>query len=210
MSISTETIAAPPQSLTILHLGCGRKKTLEAMGIHNLRLQDGSEYGGEVKLLNLDMLPHVKPDVLCEIGKDRIGLPSNSVDVVWAMHVLEHIGRQGEIAEWFKAWSELYRVLKPGGIVKFECPYFSSTWAWADPTHTRAISEMTFLYLNQDAYAAPNTAMPDYRPDFDFVTLNIEITPDHTNEEIRKREAVSFIRGTLQARKPLNPYWERA
>lgn len=201
--------SSPPQTLTILHLGCGRKKTLEAMGLRNLRNVDGTPFTAPVRLINLDMLPQVQPDILCELGKDRIDLPDDSVDVVMAMHVLEHVGTQGEIGPWFQMWSELYRVLKPGGFVKFECPYHSSVWAWADPTHTRAISEMTFLYLNQEAYASPGTAMPDYRPTFDFFTPEeLEIIPDHTNEAIRAREKVSFIRGRLEARKPLKPYWE--
>ena len=196
--------------LTILHLGCGRKRTLDAIGLTALKTQDGQPYLGAVNLINLDMLPQVHPDVLCELGKDRIDLPDDSVDVVLALHVLEHVGYQGEIGPWFQMWSELYRVLRPGGFVKFECPYYSSMWAWADPTHTRAISEMTFLYLNQDAYAEPGTAMPDYRPNFDFVVPEpLEIIPDHTNANVRERESVSFIRGRVQARKPLRPYWER-
>jgi SAM-dependent methyltransferase len=196
--------------MTILQLGSGRKKTLASLGFR-MTAPDGTPYDdlSQVKLLNLDMLPQTEPDVLCELGKDPISLPDDSVDLVIALHVLEHIGYQGEIGPWFYFWQELYRVLKPNGIVTFECPYYSSLWAWADPTHTRAISEMTFLYLNQDAYSAPHTAMPDYRPEFDFVQAEaLSIIPDHTNANVREREAVSFIKGRLVARKPLVRYWE--
>ena len=198
--------------MTILQLGSGRKKTPESLGFYLFDPATGERYDdtSEVNWINLDMLPQTEPDLICELGVDPIALPDDSVDLVLAMHVLEHIGRQGEIGPWFYFWQELYRVMKPNGVLTFECPYFSSTWAWADPTHTRAISEMSFLYLNQDAYAAPGTAMPDYRPAFDFIQAEpLSIIPDHTNPDVRAREPVSFIKGRLLARKPLRPYWER-
>lgn len=189
---------------TVLHLGCGRKKTLKALGVTMTR-EDGGPLN--VKLINLDRLADVEPDILCELATDRIDLPDDSVDAVLAMHVLEHIGVQGEIDGWFHFWSELYRVMKDGATVRYECPYSQSLWAWADPTHVRAINEYCLLYLNQDAYRSPGSAIPDYRPQFDFVSASFEKIPDHTNPEVRKLEPVSFIRGTLVARKPLRPYW---
>lgn len=204
--MSTETAT---ETLTVLHVGCGRKRTLDAIGLR-LGYPDGRPFPGAVTLINLDMRPCVEPDVLCELGKDRIDLPDDSIDAVVALHVLEHIGIQGQLQAWFYAWEELYRVLKPGGVVSFECPYHSSVWAWADPTHTRAISEHTFLYLNQDAYLAPGSAIPDYRPPFDFVWGHWTLRGDTTNVEVAAREGDrTFIAGTLVARKPLRPYWEQ-
>lgn len=199
--------------LVLLHLGCNRKKTPESLGLQFFRREAGSAemqtFNAPVKMINLDMNKDVEPDLLCTLGKDRIDLPDDSVDFVVAMHVLEHIGdHAGDVQAWFFFWSELYRVMKPGATIQFECPYHSSVWAWADPTHVRAISEMTFLYLNQDSYRLKG-AIPDYRPLCDFtVAQELQMIPDHTNAEVRAKEAVSFIRGHLQARKPFNPYWE--
>lgn len=201
------TIELQDRPLVVLQVGSGRKRTLEQMGMY-LKHQDGSPFTGGIQLINLDMLAHTNPDIVCELGVNRIDLDDESVDAVIAMHILEHIGRQGELAPWLFAWEELYRVLRPGGVVRFECPYHSSVWAWADPTHTRAISEYTFLYLNQDAYRSPGSAIPDYRPRCDFELVACELIPDHTNADVRERERISFIRGTLQARKPFRPYWE--
>jgi SAM-dependent methyltransferase len=198
------------QEIVVLHLGCNHKRTLEALGLA-LHRQDGEPLSNPVRLVNLDMNPRVEPDLVCELGKDRIDLPDDSVDLVIANHVLEHIGRQGEVDAWLFFWAELYRVMKPDARVQFECPYFSSLWAWADPTHVRAISEMTFLYLNQDAYRGNRNggAMPDYRPVCDFVNPEpLQLVPDHTNAWVRAQEKVSFIRGSLIARKPFRPYWE--
>jgi hypothetical protein len=130
------------QPFTVLHLGCGRKKTLEALGL-KLAMNGQPLDPSRVRMINLDRLTDVEPDVLCELSTDRIDLPDNSVDAV---------------------------------------------------------------YLNQEAYASPGSAIPDYRPNFDFVLVQHENIPDHTNPE--NTEPVAFIRGTLVARKPLVPYWE--
>jgi SAM-dependent methyltransferase len=199
-------VSAP--TFTVLHLGCGRKKTMEALGLR-LTEPDGTPLKSEVRLINLDRLADVEPDVLCELATDKIDLPDDSVDAVLAMHVLEHIGTQGDITGWFHFWSELYRVMKPGAIIRFECPHSSSVWCWADPTHVRAINEYVFTYLNQDSYRIPHSAIPDYRPNFDFtIASSLELVPDHTNPDVRAKEPISFIRGTLRARKPFVPYWE--
>jgi SAM-dependent methyltransferase len=197
-------VSAPPYVL--LHLGCGRKKTLDAIGMR-LSHPDGRPMDREIQVVNLDRLADVEPDVLCELATDRIDLPDDSVDAVLALHVLEHIGRQGEIEGWFHFWAEIYRVMKPNALLRFECPHSASLWCWADPTHVRAINEYCFLYLNQDSYKVTGSAIPDYRPPFDFAIAEIESIPDHTNADVRAKEPISFIRGTLVARKPLRPYW---
>jgi SAM-dependent methyltransferase len=196
------------ETLTMLHLGCGRRKSPEDIGF-SLVGKDGQPYAGKMKWVNLDGNPSVEPDLVCVLGVDPIALPDDSVDMVIAHHVIEHIGEIGKTEAWFYFWQELYRVMKPGGRVQFECPYATSIWAWADPTHIRAISEYTFLYLNQDAYTVGGS-IPDYRPPFDFVLTDTRLRPDPINEGVRAMEQASFINGVLVARKPLNPYWERS
>lgn len=193
-------------TMTVLHLGCGRRKTAADIGMEFADSQ-GVKYDGTITWINLDGNPTVEPDVLCWLGRDRIDLPDDSVDLVIAMHVIEHIGEIGKTEAWFYFWEELYRVLKPNGRVQFECPYWNSVWAWADPTHVRAISEYTFLYLNQEAYKVGGS-IPDYRPKFDFQLMDWQLRPD-CNPEVKERENGSHINGILAARKPLNPYWER-
>lgn len=202
-------VAASQPMVTVLHLGCHWKHTPEDLGLQ-LRRVDGTPDPRPVWLINLDMDPVVQPDLVCTLGRDRIDLPDDSVDLVIALHVIEHIGASpGDAAAWWQCWGELYRVMRPGARLQFECPYYSSLWAWADPTHVRAISEMTFLYLCQDAYRCGG-AIPDYRPPCDFTVEKMETIPDHTNENVRQMERVSFIRGALAARKPFRPYWEDA
>jgi SAM-dependent methyltransferase len=191
----------------VLAVGCGLKQRVEDYGLRLGGPGAPPTRADEVTLVTLDADPRVRPQIVCELGRDRIALPDDSVDLILAMHVLEHIGRQGEIEAWFHAWGELYRVAKPDARLEFECPYFSSLWAWADPTHTRAISEMTFLYLDQDAYRRPGSAIPRYRPPCDWMIVGLNLRPDVTNPEVRAREPVSFLHGVLRARKPFAPWW---
>ena len=208
LAFSPGEVLAPAEAITVLHLGCQHKHTPEDLSLVITR-PDGTADPRPIRMINLDMNPHVQPDIVCTLGIDPIPLPDDSVDLVIALHVLEHIGSSpGDFAAWWQFWSELYRVLRPGARIQFECPYHASVWAWADPTHVRAISEFTFLYLNQDAYRHGG-AIPDYRPPFDFVAQgDLQKIPDHTNAGVRAMEPVSFIRGALAARKPLRPYWE--
>jgi predicted SAM-dependent methyltransferase len=101
--------------VTILHVGCGRNKTPASIGMQ-MKRRDGSDYTGTVRWINLDGNPDVQPDIVCVLGRDRIALDDNSVDLVVAHHVIEHIGEIGKVAEWFFFWEDLYRVLKHGPI----------------------------------------------------------------------------------------------
>jgi hypothetical protein len=46
---------------------------------------------------------------------------------------------------------EAYRCLIAGGLIRIIAPYYTSVRAWQDPTHVRAINEVTFNYFNKEA-----------------------------------------------------------
>jgi SAM-dependent methyltransferase len=195
----------------ILHVGCGRKKLGAADLLASVGLSMPSEDIASTTVVHLDAAAHLEPDILCELGFHAIPLEDNSIDVVIAWHVLEHIGKQGESAAWFRAFEELYRVLKPSGWLYGECPYYTSIWAWSDPTHTRAISEHSFIFFAQDSYRIPGSMISPYRIATDFVPMGIAgmergwaVLPD-----ARDPKSAS-IRFALAARKPLTPWWEDA
>ena len=60
----------------------------------------------------------IDADYICDCRKKRIPIDDNSVDIINYSHVVEHIGKV-EI-QWF--FSEVYRVLKSGGFVRFATP----------------------------------------------------------------------------------------
>lgn len=86
----------------------------------------------------------------------------NTVDEIFCAHYVEHT------PDLIKFMDECYRILKPGGKMTVIAPYYNSIRCWQDPTHTRAISEATFLYYNKDWRT--NNKLDHYpiKADFDF------------------------------------------
>jgi SAM-dependent methyltransferase len=184
----------PPGAIRVLHLGSGRKGR-EVPLVSEAKLH----------VTTLDADAFVRPDLVCELGVQPIPLPDNSIDVAVAVHVLEHIGKQGETPEWFAFWEELYRVLAPDGELRFESPLYDSTWAWADPSHTRALSPQAFVFFSQDSYRVPGSAISPYRIRCDFVPAEPFVGVPDSNPEIAAVEQFSHFRGTLRAVKPFRP-----
>ena len=153
------------------------------------------EIDGEApEVVSLDQDAAVSPDIVCTLGKEPIPLPDDSVDVAIAIHVLEHIGRQGETGEWFFFWEDLYRVMKHHGKVVFESPRWDKVWAWGDPTHTRVLSPEALCFFNQESYGIPDSAISPYRINCDFAAASMD-------------EGDTSFQMTLVARKPLKPWW---
>lgn len=84
-----------------LHLGCG-KKYIE--GYKHVDLQD---------------LPHID----YQTSVDKLDFAAdNSIQVIYASHVLEHFGRH----EYTAVLKEWYRVLQPNGILRIAVPSFDA------------------------------------------------------------------------------------
>jgi SAM-dependent methyltransferase len=188
------------EALRVVHLGCGR------LGRQIALANPDAYVGRAIDVVSVDRDPALQPDIVADLGRDRLPLEDDSVDVAVAHHVLEHIGRQGESAEWFAFFEELYRILRPDGHLEFESPLWSSVWCWADPTHTRALSEHAFLFFNQDSYRIKPSGISPYRIRCDFVAEEFTRRRD-MNPEIARAERWSHLRGILRARKPLRPWW---
>jgi len=125
----------------------------------------------------------------------------NSVDEIECSHFVEHIPHgDGYHDPFFQFFDEIHRILKPAefdpanpnvalrGFARITCPYYSSMRAWQDPTHQRAISEASFLYLNKQ-WRLDNKL--DHYPvtcDFDF-SYGYVVNPTW---QTRNQEAQSF------------------
>jgi hypothetical protein len=125
----------------------------------------------------------------------------NSVDEIECSNFVEHIPHGDSRDDpFFQFFDEIYRILKPAefdpnnpniplkGIARIVCPYYSSMRAWQDPTHQRAISESSFLYVNKQ-WRIDNKL--DHYPvscDFDF-SYGYVLAPQWQN---RSQEAQSF------------------
>lgn len=76
---------------------------------------------------------------------DGIPLPDNSVGVLNASHVLEHL------KDPIKSMREIHRVLAHGGWAMIEVPSTDGRGAWQDPTHVSFWNEHSFwYYTNKD------------------------------------------------------------
>lgn len=86
-------------------------------------------------------------------------------DEVHAYHQLQRLGRQGDYECMFAQFSELWRVLKPNGVLCMTLPSPLSDWILGDPGNTRAITMQTITYLQQPEYDKQllTTSMVDYR-----------------------------------------------
>lgn len=85
-------------------------------------------------------------DYVCDLN-DGIPLPDNSVGVLNASHIIEHLHDKTKIM------GEIHRVLAHGGYAFIEVPSTDGRGAFQDPTHVSYWNENSFLYYT-DKYLA--------------------------------------------------------
>lgn len=164
-----------------LNLGCGG--SLEEGFIN---LDRSTRYGADVEM-NLELcgqyghnflhLPGVpeEPITECYCASTHAAFmrtAANTVDLVLASHVLEHI------TNLIPLMREIHRVLKPGGHLCLVSPYASSDDAWEDPTHVRAFTEQSFRYFDRRLYEKADHA-GHYPSEIEFIfeTVKTDLIP---------------------------------
>ena len=101
----------------IVDLGCGATK----------------QYPGNI---GVDVRGAAGVDVLADLSRG-VPLASGSVDVIFAVHVLEHL------IDFLPLVDECHRVLRPDGVLHVLSPWWRYTNAVADPTHVRLLDIQT-------------------------------------------------------------------
>lgn len=133
-------------------------------------------------LVTLDFNSDHNPDVVHDLTKLPYPFSDNQFEEVHAYDVMEHLGQQGDWRWFFDQWSELYRILAPGGHFCGISPHWSSPWAWGDPGHTRIIGPECMVFLSQVEYLLQvgKTPMTDYRFCYkaDFDPVHFTVTED--------------------------------
>lgn len=107
----------------IYEIGCGDKKII-------------------ANSIGVDFIGFEGVSIVCDLNKHPWPIESNSGDRVMAYHVLEHLDNTVESVK------EIYRILKPGGIVEIRVPHYSCSSAWTDPTHKHAFGVGSFFYFD--------------------------------------------------------------
>lgn len=122
---------------------------------------------------DLNVTPWCRPGPLT--GKP-VAIPDDYYAEVHAYEVLEHLGQQGDYRAFFETFSEVWRLLRPGGFLCATVPARRSMWAWGDPGHTRVIYPCHLIFLDQSSYTDQlgRTTMTDYRRTYraDFETVH--------------------------------------
>lgn len=145
-----------------LDIACGQRK---GGADPTTGLQDPTGWTG------IDIAATEAVDIVHDLNVYPWPIEDQSVDMARCSHYIEHIPHDipGSPLDGFIAFgNELHRILKPGAQCEIIAPYDSSTRAWQDPTHRRAISEQSFFYWNQEWLAANGLDHYGVTADFDF------------------------------------------
>ena len=113
--------AAPGAGLKVLDVGCGRNKTPGAVG--------------------LDNNPRSAADVIHDLDRFPYPLPDDEFDLIVGNQIIEHV------ADVLGVMAELYRVAKPGALIRLDTPHYSDVASYTDPTHRRHLTTESFSYF---------------------------------------------------------------
>lgn len=95
----------------------------------------------------LDIKAYDDVDIIADLN-DGIPLDDNSCDEIRAYDALEHIDNKNRDM----LMREIYRVLKPGGVLDSKTPSTDGWGAFMDPTHYAFYNEAFFYYYTRDAF----------------------------------------------------------
>ena len=112
-------------------------KKILVIGVGNL-IDSEFKSTMDAKMVYLDKisLPHV--DVMHDLNLFPYRFQDSEFDEIWAEHVLEHIDDLG------KAMEELWRIVKPDGVIKILVPAWTTWQAYTDPTHKHFFARESF------------------------------------------------------------------
>jgi SAM-dependent methyltransferase len=129
-----------------LDLGCGTRphNPFEAKQLYGVDVRNVRNAEMTVKAADLTLEP--------------IPYPASMFDYVTAFDFIEHVPRIVYAPKcrfaFVELMNEIWRVLKPGGILVSHTPAYPSPEAFQDPTHVNIITENTFpCYFSNDLWA---------------------------------------------------------
>lgn len=150
---------------SILNLGCGKTNSEDAFG--------------------LDIVDNVGVDIVAN-AEEVFPFEDNTFNHVYARDVLEHV----HMVKRIHIMEQIYRVLKPGGILEFLVP--STDWnnagAFQDPTHYSFWCELSFRYYYSDQVQGSFRSLYDIN--CHFIPLDIRTFNNDWN--------ITYVGGYLQ------------
>jgi len=107
----------------------------------NIKLNIGAGKTFIPGFINIDISN--KADISLNLSEERLPFSDNSVDLIFTYHTLEHV------PNYLFALSEMYRVLKNGGILLVGVPYVTLTeFHLVNPYHLHNFNEHSFSFFD--------------------------------------------------------------
>ena len=169
---------AATQGAPAFDLGCGRGEWLELLREMDIPAS-GADWNRELiascRAMGLDAREGGVPGVLNEV-------PRESLSVVSAFHVLEHVS----FPDLLEVIDQALRVLKPGGIAIFETPnpkniFVSTNSFYLDPTHRHPIpSDLLAFVVEARGFCDPKV-------------IPLSVAPEQLRLAASECQAVQFI-----------------
>jgi ubiquinone/menaquinone biosynthesis C-methylase UbiE len=131
--------------------------------------------------VGIDLSALAGVDIVHDLERFPWPVEADSVEEARVSHYIEHT------RDLIAFMNELHRVLQRGAKCVIVAPYYNSIQAWQDPTHTRAISEATFLYFNAEQRQRMGVWHYPITCDFDF-TVAFGFHPEWINRPAAERE----------------------
>lgn len=124
--------------------------------------------------VNCDVVKTIKADKYFNLEEFPYPFKENSVKEVLMDNVLEHMDDVVGVVD------EVYRILRPGGVLKVYVPYGKTDWAFQDPTHKHYFTEKSVNYFLTGS---------DYhfytKSDFVLVKCELSLNPKTTIGKVR-------------------------
>ena len=106
-------------------------------------------------------------DIVANLDEGFSYIPDNSVDLIYSRHVLEHV------LDLELIFSEVHRILKPGGGCHLIVPHFSNPYYYSDYTHKSFWGLYTICYFSSDRFYKRTT--PSFYQKIDFEIIEIDL-----------------------------------
>ena len=106
--------------------------------------------------VNLDHIALEGVDTVHDVSSIPYPFPGAYFGEILCQDILEHLDNLPEVL------FELKRILVPGGLLRIRVPHFSSRNNFADPTHRRMFSLITFEFFVEKTYDERHYYFPEH------------------------------------------------
>ena len=141
---------------------------------------------------HVDSNPDCKPDQVMDLLDFTEPWPWEMVEDIQIKHFVEHIPHGfGQKDMFIQFFERCWLALRHGGTMTIRYPWYSSVGAFADPTHHRVITPLTFNYLS--AAWLLDRKIEHYDVDCDFEVVSTACTTGHLVMDVPEAQREAAI-----------------